>query len=284
MCVDLHLHSIYSDGTSSPRALVLLARKHSLSAITLTDHDTIDGIEEILVHAKDQDLAVIPGLEISTKHREYTLHILGYGIDHQNLEFKQWLAELQNGRIIRNDKILTRLQQLGIDISQDELQSISCCGQAGRPHIAKLLIKKGIVDPMGQAFNTYLRQGALAWFDRFSYTTAESIDMIHQAGGVAVFAHPGQLDPGLKFLPLLIYELVERGLDGIEVYYPSQSSTIQKRLLRIADKYKLVVTGGSDYHGKNRTFSSMAGNSNGFCPPDSILPALTERIETFNIN
>ncbi|MCF6237989.1 MAG: PHP domain-containing protein, partial [Candidatus Marinimicrobia bacterium] len=153
MCVDLHLHSIYSDGTSSPQELVLLARNHGLSAISLTDHDTVDGTEEIIVHARQQDIIVIPGLEISTVHREYTLHILGYGIDHRNRELHQWLTHLQKGRTERNNKILCRLQQLGLDIVHDELQAVSCCGQTGRPHIASLLVKKGIVDSMGQAFN-----------------------------------------------------------------------------------------------------------------------------------
>lgn len=280
MCIDFHLHSIYSDGTASPAELVGQACRNRLQAIALTDHDTLEGIGELLAQGLRQDLTVIPGLEISALHREYSLHILGYGIDHTNAELQEWLTRLQNGRIERNTRIIERLQELGLDVSLAELQSISCCGQAGRPHIARLLNRKGIVSSMNEAFTRYLRKGGLAWENRFAYSAAESIDIIHRSGGVAVFAHPGQLDQEFKILPRLIPELVERGLDGLEVYYPSQSGGIQKRLRRLAGKYKLVVTGGSDYHGTNRTYSPMAGSGNGFCPPDFILPALLDRIGT----
>lgn len=279
MCVDLHLHSIFSDGTATPRELVELATRSGLSGIALTDHDTVDGVTELLEHGRKSSLTIIPGLEVSTTYREWSLHMLGYGIDHTSSDLHRWLAKLQEGRAERNLKIIERIQQLGIDISRQEVETISCCGQTGRPHIARLLVEKGIVDSMGQAFNLYLRKGGPAWAERFSYTAAESINIIHRSGGLAVLAHPGQLDPEMKFLPLLILQLVEQGLDGIEVYYPSHSLSVQKRLLQIAKKYKLVVTGGSDYHGKNRTFSTMAG-STGCCPPDTILTALAERLAT----
>jgi len=220
---------------------------------------------------------VLSGLEVSATHREYSLHILGYGFDHANSDLRQWLNELQRGRAERNEKIIAGLQRLGLDVHLDELQAVSRHGQTGRPHIAALLLNKGIVGSFNQAFNQYLRKGAPAWARRMSFTAAESINMIHQAGGIAALAHPGQLDPELKFLPLLIAELVERGLDGIEVYYPTHSASMRKRLLQIAKKYKIVVTGGSDYHGENRTYSAMAGSGSGFCPPDSILTALEEK-------
>ncbi|MGW8161994.1 MAG: PHP domain-containing protein [Desulfobulbales bacterium] len=278
MCVDLHLHSIYSDGTLSPSELVKHARRNNLCAIALTDHDTVDGIHEILAYGRQNNIQIISGLEVSSTHRQYSLHILGYGIDHTNCELHQWLARLQRGRTARNEQIIASLQRHGLKVDLEELQAISRCGQTGRPHIAALLLNKGIVDSFQQAFTRYLRKGAPAWVSRFSYSAAESINMIHRAGGLAVLAHPGQLDPELKILPLLTLELVERGLDGIEVYYPSHSASVQKRLLQIAKKYKLVVTGGSDYHGENRAFSSMAGKRSGFCPPDIILSALAERM------
>jgi predicted metal-dependent phosphoesterase TrpH len=167
---------------------------------------------------------------------------------------------------------------MGLDVHMDEVQAISRCGQTGRPHIARLLLDKGIVDSLGQAFHQYLRRGAPAWYSRFAYSAAESIDMIHRAGGLAVLAHPGQVDPELRILPLLIPELVGHGLDGLEIHYPSHPAKVRQRLLALARKYSLVVTGGSDYHGKNRNMSVMAGSGNGFCPPDTILAALAERM------
>lgn len=279
MCVDLHLHSLYSDGSATPLELAELAARNKLTGIALTDHDTVDGVAEILAHGRNLGLTVIPGLELSAVHREFTLHILGYGIDHTSNELTQWLEPLQRSRQERNAKIIAKMRQLGLDVHVDEVQAISRCGQTGRPHIARLLLNKGIVDSLGQAFHQYLRRGAPAWFSRFAYSAAESIDMIHLAGGLAVLAHPGQLDPELKILPLLIPELVERGLDGLEVHYPTHPSEVQRRLLALARKYNLVVTGGSDYHGKNRNMSVMAGGGNGFCPPDTILAALAARME-----
>ena len=278
MCVDLHLHSLYSDGSSTPAELAELAARRKLTAISLTDHDTVDGIAEILTHGRTLGITVLPGLELSATHRELSLHILGYGIDHTSSELKKWLEPLQRSRQERNEKIIAKMRQMGLDVHVDELQVISPCGQTGRPHIARLLLNKGIVDSMGQAFHQYLRRGAPAWFTRFAYSAAESIDMIHRAGGLAVLAHPGQLDPENKILPLLISELVERGLDGLEVHYPAHPPEVQRRLLTLARKYTLVVTGGSDYHGKNRNMSVMAGEGSSFCPPDTILVALEERM------
>ncbi|MHB1349458.1 MAG: PHP domain-containing protein [Desulfobulbaceae bacterium] len=278
MCVDLHLHSLYSDGSATPQELAEMAARGRLTAVALSDHDTVDGIPEFLKHCQSLGLTAIPGLEVGAVHRDLSLHILGYGIDHRSDELRQRLAPLQRSRTERNGKIIAKLQELGLDVHPDELQSISTCGQTGRPHIARLLLNKGIVDSLPQAFYQYLRRGAPAWFSRFAYSATETIDMIHQAGGIAVLAHPGQLDPDYKKLPLLIPELVERGLDGLEVYYPAHHLSIQRRLHSLAKKYGLVVTGGSDYHGKNKNMSVMAGEGTPFCPPDSILASLAQRL------
>jgi hypothetical protein len=278
MCVDLHLHSLYSDGSATPAELAELAARRKLIGIALTDHDTVDGIAEILTHGRNLGLTVIPGLEVGATHRDRSLHILGYGIDYTSDELREWLKPLQQSRQERNARIIAKMRQMGLDVHADELQTISPCGQTGRPHIARLLLDKGIVDSMNQAFHQYLRRGAPAWFSRFAYSAAESIAMIHRAGGVAVLAHPGQLDPDYKIMPLLISELVERGLDGLEVHYPAHPTEMRRRLLSLARKYGLVVTGGSDYHGKNRNMSAMAGKGTPFCPPDTILAALAERL------
>ena len=280
MCVDLHTHSFYSDGTSSPAELVQMAIDAGLRSISLTDHDTVEGIEEFLACGENEELELFPGLEISATHRDFSLHILGYGIDHRNENLVKWLIRLQEGRVERNEQIISKLQKMGLDIQLGELDTISHCGQTGRPHIARLLRNKGIVQSNKDAFSLYLRKGGPAWADRFAYSAAESIDMIHKAGGLAVLAHPGILEKHTKALPLIIAELVERGIDGIETYYPSHSPAIEKKLRSFAKKYQLVLTGGSDYHGSNRTFSIMAGNGRSFCPPDTILEPIRERLQT----
>ena len=284
MCVDLHTHSFYSDGTASPAELVQMALDSGLRSIALTDHDTVEGIDEFLASGNNQELELFSGLEISSTHREFSLHILGYGIDHKNKDLVKWLIPLQEGRIKRNKEIISKLQKMGHNIQLDELDSISHCGQTGRPHIARLLKIKGIVQSNKDAFSLYLRKGGPAFADRFAYSATESINIIHKAGGIAVLAHPGILEKHTKALPLLITELVERGLDGIEAYYPSHAPTMEKKIRSFARKYQLVLTGGSDYHGNNRTFSTMAGNGKAFCPPDTILEPIRERLQTIRRN
>ena len=278
MCIDLHLHSFYSDGTAAPSVLIDIAVQAGLHAISLTDHDTVEGIEEFFTYGRQYDLTLFSGLEVSALHRQFSLHILGYGFDHRNRELIQWLKRLQDGRAERNRTIIDKLRKMGHNIRFDELKEISQCGQTGRPHIAKLLLKKGVVQSTDDAFSLYLRKGGPAFAERFAYSAAESIDMIHRAGGIAILAHPVFLEQQTNALSLVIAELVERGLDGLEAYYPSHSPTLQKKLCSLAAKYQLVVTGGSDYHGKERTFSTLAGNSDGFCPPETLLEPIKDRL------
>jgi predicted metal-dependent phosphoesterase TrpH len=223
-------------------------------------------------------LVVVSGVEISTTLRQYTLHILGYGIDHADQALHRWLQPLQEGRKKRNDIILHKLQALGVEITTEEVQEISCCGQTGRPHIARLLMAKGVVDSFDGAFRQYLGRNRPAWESRFSYSAAETIDMIHQVGGLAVLAHPAQLDPEMRVQPLLIRELVLRGLDGLEIHYPTHTRKTKKKLKALAQEQNLLVTGGSDFHGMTRPAHRLAGKAMGFCPPCGLLDELTARL------
>ncbi len=277
MCIDLHTHSIYSDGTATPAELIRMAVACNLKGFALTDHDTVEGVPEIIRLGQEFNVPVISGLEISAMHRGYSLHILGYGIDPENIALGQWLDKLQQGRAERNIKILEKLASMGIAISAEEVAQLSRCGQTGRPHIARLLLDKGYVKTMNEAFKLYLGRNKPAWCSRFSYTASESIDIIHQAGGIAVFAHPGPMDSGMKTQPQIIRELVECGLDGLEIFYPSHTRKMKKRLNSLAKQYKLLITGGSDYHGSNRA-GGMAGSKDAICPPDSIMNELCERL------
>jgi predicted metal-dependent phosphoesterase TrpH len=277
MCIDLHTHSIYSDGSSTPEELIELAVSNGLQGLALTDHDTVEGVAEIQQLGEQYDMTIFTGVEISTTLRQYTLHILGYGIDTTHPGLLQWLQPLQEGREKRNNTILEKLQALGIAITTEEISKISCCGQTGRPHIARLLIEKGVVENFESAFRQYLGRHKSAWASRFSYSAAETIDMIHQAGGLAVLAHPGQLDPEMRVQSLLIKELTLRGLDGVEVYYPTHTRKTQKKLKAIAAANNLILTGGSDFHGTTRPVNRLAGKAHGFCPPCSIIDAIRVR-------
>jgi hypothetical protein len=210
------------------------------------------------------------------------MHMLGYGIDPADPELLAWLKPLQEGRERRNAAILEKLRNLGIDICAEEVAHISCCGQTGRPHIARYLVEHGVVESFEAAFRQFLGRNKPAWERRFSYSAAETIAMIHRCGGIAVLAHPGQLDPEMRLQPLLIRELVLRGLDGLEVYYPTHTRKMQKKLRAIAREHKLLVTGGSDFHGQTRPTHRLAAKVHGFCPPCALLDALMARLETIN--
>lgn len=279
MCVDLHTHSIYSDGTATPKELVQMASALELSGLALTDHDTMEGCELAAAAGKDYGVSVIPGLEISCTHGEFSLHILGYGVDPENQLLNKNLQYIQDGRQRRNRKILAKLTDIGIEISNEELRALSNCGQTGRPHIARLLMTKQIVPDVGTAFRRFLGKGKPAYAERFSFSAAETMEFIHKAGGAAVLAHPGKLDPTMRTQPHLIRELVERGLDGLEIYYPSHPRKVKKKLHALAKQYNLLRTGGSDYHGGNRPNNGLAGCKGSICPPDSILEELQARIQ-----
>ncbi len=280
MCVDLHTHSIYSDGTATPEELVAQAAQLKLQALAITDHDTMEGYDEAHAAGNRAGVRIISGLEISCLHGPLSMHMLGYGVDPENTVLNHKLQQLQNGRQKRNRRILEKLADLGMKISYDELQENSQCGQTGRPHIARLLVAKRIVSGMDQAFRRYLGKGKPAYAERFCFKAAEAIDFIHGAGGVAVLAHPGILSPDMSLQARLVAELVEQKLDGLEIFHPAHSKKIQKKLHELARRYNLITTGGSDYHGGNHGNSGLAGGNRDLCPPDSILETLLERIET----
>ncbi len=277
MCVDLHTHSIYSDGIATPAQLIGMAAAGKLTGFALTDHDTVEGVREAVRLGQEHGVTVISGLEVSARHGDNGVHILGYGVDVDSPELNAALARLQQGRLERNLKIIDKLADLGVPITLEETERLSACGQTGRPHIARLLIAKGCVQTSGQAFSLYLGRNKPAWFSRFAYSAAETIAIIHEAGGVAVLAHPGILDPALKLQPQLIRELAERHLDGLEIYYPGHNWQMIQLFNGLARQHRLLVTGGSDYHGDSR-IKGLAGHATGFFPPNTIITQLHERL------
>lgn len=224
-----------------------------MAAIAITDHDTAAGTAEAVKRGGELGLEVLAGIEISSWHGDTSMHILGYCFDHEDKEFSSRLQLLQDGRQIRNAKIIENLNKLGIRVDTSELLQYSEYGQTGRPHIAKLLVDKGVTRTIDLAFKHYLGRGAAAYAERFRFSARDAIAMIREAGGIAVLAHPASLDSTLRSIPGLLRELCSVGLDGVEVYYPAHSRKTVKALLKMADEFGLLITGGSDFHGMERT-------------------------------
>ena len=250
--IDLHIHSTFSDGLLKPAEVVDLAESQGLKAIAITDHDTAAGTDEAMQRGNEKKIEVLAGIEISSWHGDTSMHILGYHFKHEDKKFNSRLQLLQDGRESRNIRIIENLNKLGIRVDLGELLHYSEYGQTGRPHIARLLVDKGVTKTIDLAFKYYLRRGAAAYAERFRFSALDAIAIIREAGGIAVLAHPSSLDPTLRSIPLLLKNLRKMGLEGVEVYYPSHSPKAVKALLQMADEMGLLITGGSDFHGMER--------------------------------
>ncbi|MDF2987653.1 MAG: putative metal-dependent phosphoesterase, family [Eubacterium sp.] len=247
--IDLHSHSIASDGSMSPAELVRGAQKQGLYAIALTDHDTVDGIAEALEEGKRIGIEVIPGIEISVDYKP-EMHILGYFMDVKSYPaIRNELEVIKIGREERNKKIINKLNELGMTITMEEVKKVALGDITGRPHIAKVLVIKGYVKSIDDAFDKYLCKGGLAYFKRFELKPEEGIKAIRNAGGIPVLAHPVFLRKSYDELDKLLAELKGYGLAGIEALYSENSKADTGSFLRLAIKYDLIVTGGSDFHG-----------------------------------
>ncbi|MDK9707844.1 MAG: PHP domain-containing protein [Desulforhopalus sp.] len=278
MTIDLHVHSTFSDGSMSPTELVYYAKSKRLSAIAITDHDTIDGIGEAISAGTQSGVEIVPGVELSVKHEDDSVHLLGYFFKQSDEALLLTLKRIQSDRVERNRTILANMEKFGVDIQLEQLEKVSGHGQSGRPHIAQLLIQRGVVRNMDEAFDRYLGKGGLAYAQRAVLQADEAIKLICDAGGIAVLAHPQQVEKSGKDVDRLIGKLRAVGLGGIEVYYPTHSRQFKKKLLTTAKKLDLLVTGGSDYHGSIRPGTTLAGGKN--CSvPLNLLAEMKHRLE-----
>jgi predicted metal-dependent phosphoesterase TrpH len=252
--VDLHLHTTASDGVLSPSEIVRYAKAKGLQAIAITDHDTVDGCEEGLSEGKRIGFEVIPGIEISAEYSPGSMHILGFFLDIHHPLLNERLEYLQKARAERNPKMIAKLNQLGIEITYGEVLKASGGGQVGRPHFANVLLEKKVVKSFQEAFDRFLKKGAPAYVDKLRFTSKEALHFIHEARGVPVLAHPNTLGvKGSAELEKVILRLVDEGLQGIEVYYPEHSALEVAQYKTLADRYHLLSTGGTDYHGIEKT-------------------------------
>jgi len=253
--IDLHIHSTASDGSLTPAEIINRAQRLNLAAIAITDHDSIYGSKEALQAGIPPSLKFLTGVEISAAHPPFfpgsgSFHILGYCIRLDNQALNQALNRLREARKNRNPKIIKRLNELGLKISLEDVNPTIAHGQLGRPHIAQVMIKKGFVKSMDEAFDKFLGAGKPAYVDKNRIGCEETIKMIRDAGGVPVLAHPALLNINDDFqLEELIQNLIKIGMRGIEVYYPEHSPEQMQRYRELANKYNLLITGGTDFHG-----------------------------------
>ncbi len=278
--IDLHLHSTNSDGSETPEELVLRGRQAGLTAMALTDHDNMGGVEEFLATCRSQGMTGIAGVEISAAVEEGhgTLHILGYGLNPEYPLVKESLDRVLNGRAWRNDQILAKLNEMGLELEWSEVQA--CAGEdvIGRAHFAQALIDRDYVSSVAEAFERYLAKGRPAYVDRYRLYPEEGIRMIREAGGVAVIAHPftwetddAKLEAGLRSLKAL-------GLAGVEAVYSEYNQEQTVTLLRLAKRLELLPTGGSDYHGIVKPDIALGRGFGSLCVPDAYLAPLLQSL------
>jgi hypothetical protein len=270
MAYDLHTHTFASDGTGSPAKNVHLAKTAGLTGIAITDHDTTAGLEEALEAGRELGIDVVPGIEISSVANGQDIHVLGYFIPLDDEIFLKRLEELRNARQLRNELILEKLKTLGINITMEEVsrKKKEKTGNLGRPHIAEVLVDKGIVGGIQEAFDIYLGKGGKAYANIPRIHPKEAIDLIRSAGGVPILAHPGLYhdDP-------LVLDLIKSGLAGIEVRHSDHSPEDEQKYRLLAEKYDLIQTAGSDYHGERNGVVFHAPLGSRQCP-DSVVERL----------
>jgi predicted metal-dependent phosphoesterase TrpH len=276
--IDLHTHTTHSDGSSTPEELIAMASAGRARAVAITDHDTVSAIAEARRVAERIGIEFVAGIEISAEYSPGTMHILGYCIDEQSLALGVKLDELRRAREARNPQIASRLQSLGFDIGYREVSELAGNQVVGRPHFARLMIQKGYVSSVQEAFDRYLKKGAPAYVEKARLSPAESIALIHDAGGVAVLAHPYQLKlSSHEQLDLLAGELAAQGLDGIEAVYSRHSPAQRATYIEVAGRHRLLVTGGSDYHGSYKPDISIVTGLGDLQVPYELLEALKAR-------
>ncbi len=274
--IDLHVHSTFSDGSLTPAELAAEAAAAGLTALAVTDHDTMGGVPELVEAARGTGVRPIPGVELSVAHEHGPLHMLGYFMEPGD-GLNSALERIQRGREERNLAIVDRLVALGAPVTWEEVLAIAGGDLVGRPHFAMALVARGHVATKDDAFARFLTRGRPAYVERFRYSAAEAIGILRRAGGVAVLAHPGLLRCEGRHLRELIAELAAAGLGGIEVWHSRHTAVASRRLARLAARHGLVATGGSDYHGSMSPGIRIGRGFGSLAVPDDVVDALLAR-------
>ena len=275
--VDLHTHSNKSDGSFSPAELVRYAVEKGLSAIALTDHDTTDGIEEALKAAKYREIEVIPGIEFSSEYEGQDIHIVGLYIDYQSDFFKRRLVNFVNGREIRNREMCRRLTEHGMPVTYEELVAEFPDSVITRSHFAKYLLQHGYTKSLKEAFDRYIGDRCPCFVPRKKITPMRAVEIILKAGGFPILAHPLLYHMSKERLDKLVSQLKEVGLQGLEAVYCTYSPSDEREMRKLANKYELCISGGSDFHGNAKPGLDLAVGYGNLFIPEEILDRIKQR-------
>lgn len=272
--LDLHLHTTHSDGSFTPTEVIDLAHKAGVTTLAITDHDITTGILEATLAGQEHGIDVIPGIEISSILGDSELHILGYFLDYQDARLDERLARLRESRHRRNPKIIERLQAAGIAITYEEVRALAGTDSVGRPHIARVLMEKGVVASAKEAFDLWLANGRPAYVPRELPTPSDAMQWIREAKGLPVLAHPTWVKPTDGTLTDLVRRLKADGLDGVEVHYSTHTPRQTREYLALAKQLDLLVTGGSDFHGLTKPDIDVGIGKGTLHVPGSLLDKL----------
>lgn len=267
---DCHCHTLFSDGTLSPVALLDLAQQQGLTGLSITDHDTIEAYNTALPYAKTLGIEMIPGIEISTEYQNTSIHVLGYAFDLAHTELLTFCQKLQANRDERNQEILSKLAKLNMPLSLEEIKARFPHGTIGRPHIAYMMTQKHYVKSTKQAFERYLGDHRSCYVKGMLLEVEEAIELLHRAGGFAVIAHPHYIQP-----KRLIRALSNMPFDGIEAYYGRLNLTQERPWLTLAQEKNWFVTGGSDFHGDTKPHAILGSS----WTPSEIFTLFKQRFE-----
>ncbi len=267
--IDLHVHSIYSDGSDTPEQIVSLAQRLNLKALSLTDHDSVEGIPAMQTSCELAGIEFVPGIELSTDYEGHEIHILGYCFDYKNAHFNEILESNVKARDVRTERILSALRDKGLDITLEALYLRNPCAVITRAHIATYLYETGQLKCRKEAFDKYIGDGKCCHFKREKINSINAINLIHSVNGIAVIAHPPLYKLDTKDLDHIISIFKDNGLDGIEGVYSTYHNDDMYMMQKLAAKYDLLMTGGSDYHGSNKPFIHLgSGRGNLHVPYD----------------
>lgn len=276
--VDLHTHTTCSDGTFTPKQLVEYAVKKGLSALAITDHDVLDGVEEAVYYGSRLGIEIIPGIEVSTDYEGSEIHIVGLFVDMYNPELNRLLNEMRQKRVERNKEVAKRLQSLGLDVTYQDILNTADGAIITRAHIAKALRQKGYISNTQEAFDRYIGFGKPAYVKREVFVWQQTIEMINNAKGIAVMAHPLLYKFSKRRLEEAVSAMADFGLKGIEAYYSTHSPSDVKYIKMLADKNKLKVSGGSDFHGANKPKLDLATGYGDLTVPYEVLEGLKDEL------
>jgi len=267
--IDLHSHTNYSDGFNSPRELIDKANSKGIDVLSITDHDNLAAIEEATEYGKEVGVEIIPGVEISSDIMDREIHILGYFVEPGNTELERYLEFFRAERLKRADRIVKKLNILGISLKLEDVLKVASNSAVGRPHIAQAMVEGGFINSYYEAFNKYIGNGCIAYEKKVHVSPRSAFKIISDAGGLSFIAHPGIMPENI------LKELIEAGVDGIEVIHPSHSPQLVKFYRGIVNEYFLLESGGSDYHGGKREDENNLGK---FFVPTSVVEAMRQRL------